>query len=107
MAVLPSNTKYFEEAYNLFQQCSQNEDLKVFDEASSSTSDTVKIAKACSRELEKLLPFVSSRSILPAKRIPSNRCNISVFIQMPHLHQYEQFVFQDEFYIKQHHFQRM
>ncbi|CAF4504848.1 unnamed protein product, partial [Rotaria socialis] len=50
-------------ADNLFQQCSQNEDRhdlanKVFSEASSSTSDTVQITKVCSRELEKLLPFV-------------------------------------------------
>ncbi|CAF4516096.1 unnamed protein product [Rotaria socialis] len=69
MAALSSNTKYYKEAYNLFQQCSQNEDRhdlanKVFDEASSPTSDTVQIAKACSRELEKLLPFVTSPTIL-------------------------------------------
>lgn len=69
MTALSSNTKYYKEAYNLFQQCSQNEDRqdlanKVFDEASSTQSDTIKIAKGCSRELEKLLPFVSSHSIL-------------------------------------------
>ncbi|CAF4504867.1 unnamed protein product [Rotaria socialis] len=57
------------EADNLFQQCSQNEDRhdlanKVFSEASSPTSDTVQITKVCSRELEKLLPFVTSPTIL-------------------------------------------
>ena len=67
MSALSSNTKYYKEAYNLFQQCSKNEDRqdlsnKVFEEISSTTSDTFKIT--CSRELEKLLPYVTSNTIL-------------------------------------------
>jgi hypothetical protein len=69
MSALSSNSKYYKEAYNLFQQCSKTDDRqdlanKVFEEASSTTSDTLKITKACSRELEQLLPYVTSYSIL-------------------------------------------
>lgn len=69
MSALSSNTKYYKEAYNLFQQCSKNEDRqdlanKVFEEVSSSTSDTFKITQSCSRELEQLLPYVTSYDIL-------------------------------------------
>jgi len=69
MSALSSNTKYYKEAYNLFQQCSKNDDRqdlanKVFEEVSSKTSDTFKITKSCSRELEQLLPFVTSYEIL-------------------------------------------
>ena len=68
-SALSSNSKYYKEAYNLFQQCTKNEDRqdlanKIFEEASSTTSDTSKITKACSRELEQLLPYVTSYSIL-------------------------------------------
>jgi hypothetical protein len=69
MSGLSSNTKYYKEAYNLFQQCSKSDDRqdlanKVFEEISSTTSDTFKITKACSRELEQFLPYVTSYSIL-------------------------------------------
>ncbi|CAF3406627.1 unnamed protein product [Rotaria sp. Silwood2] len=69
MSSLSSNTKYYKEAYNLFEQCSSNDDRhdlanKVFEEASSKTTDTIKIIKGCSRELENLLPYVTSYSIL-------------------------------------------
>jgi hypothetical protein len=69
MSALSSNTKYYKEAYNLFEQCSKNEDRqdlsnKVFEEISSTTSDTFKITQSCSRELEKLLPYVTSNTIL-------------------------------------------
>ena len=71
MSALSSNSKYYKETYNLFQQCSKREDRedlanKVFEEASSTTSDTWKISKACSRELEQLLPYVTSHTILSA-----------------------------------------
>jgi hypothetical protein len=69
MSGLSSHSKYYKEAYNLFQQCSKIDDRqdlanKVFEEASSTTSDTLKITKSCSRELEQLLPYVTSYSIL-------------------------------------------
>ncbi|CAF3899685.1 unnamed protein product [Rotaria sordida] len=69
MSALSSNTKYYKEAYNLFQQCSSNNDRhdlanKVFEEITSTTSDTIKITNGCSRELENLLPYVTSYSIL-------------------------------------------
>ena len=69
MSALASSTKYYKEAYQLFQQCSKNadrEDLanKVFEEVSATTSDTLKITKACSRELEQLLPHVTSNVVL-------------------------------------------
>jgi hypothetical protein len=69
MSALSSNTKYYKEAYNLFQQCSKTDDRqdlanKIFEEASSTTSDTFKITKSCSRELEQLLPYVTSYTIL-------------------------------------------
>lgn len=69
MSALSSNTKYYKEAFNLFKQCSKNDDRqdlasKVFEEASASGSDTVQIAKACSRELEQFLPFLNSAEIV-------------------------------------------
>ena len=69
MSALSSNTKYYKETYNLFKQCSKNEDRedlanKIYEEVSSTTSDTVKITKACSRELEQLLPYVTTYSTL-------------------------------------------
>jgi hypothetical protein len=69
MSALSSNTKYYKEAYNLFQQCTKNDDRqdlanKVFEEVSSTTSDTFKITKACSREFEQLLPYVTLTPIL-------------------------------------------
>jgi hypothetical protein len=69
MSALSSNTKYYKEAYNLFQQCSKNDDRqdlsnKIFEEVSSTTSDTFKITRSCSRELEQLLPYVTSYEIL-------------------------------------------
>ncbi|CAF0984174.1 unnamed protein product [Adineta ricciae] len=69
MTALSSNTKYYKEAYSLFQQCTKNEDRqdlanKVLDEASSSGSDTSKITRACSREFEQLMPHVTTPSIL-------------------------------------------
>ncbi|CAF4068626.1 unnamed protein product [Rotaria sp. Silwood2] len=79
MSSLSSNTKYYKEAYNLFEQCSSNDDRhdlanKVFEEASSKTTDTIKIIKGCSRELENLLPYVTSYSILSLffERLTSN-----------------------------------
>ncbi|CAF0903636.1 unnamed protein product [Adineta steineri] len=64
MSALSSNTKYYKEAYTLFQQCTKKDDRqdlanKVFEEASSTTSDTCKIVKSCSREFEQLLPHVT------------------------------------------------
>ena len=69
MAILPANTKYFREAFQLFRQCSKNEDRhdlanKVFEEASASTTNTIKLTKACSRELEQMLPLVTSIEVL-------------------------------------------
>ena len=69
MSALSSNTKYYKEAFNLFKQCSKNDDRqdlanKVFEEAAASTSDTVKIVQACSRELEQFLPFLNSAEII-------------------------------------------
>ena len=66
---LSSNTKYYKETYHLFQQCSKNEDRqdlanKIFEEASSTTTDTLQITKACSREFEQLLPHVTSNQTL-------------------------------------------
>ncbi|CAF3048783.1 unnamed protein product [Rotaria sp. Silwood2] len=79
MSSLSSNTKYYKEAYNLFEQCSSNDDRhdlanKVFEEASSKTTDTIKIIKGCSRELENLLPYVTSYSTLSLffERLTSN-----------------------------------
>ena len=71
MSALSSNSKYYKETYTLFQQCSKREDRedlanKVFEEASSTTSDTWKITKACSREFEQLLPYVTSHDVLSA-----------------------------------------
>lgn len=71
MSALSSNTKYYKEAYNLFKQCSKIDDrqdlaTKVYEEISSPTSDTFKITKSCSRELEQLLPYVTSYNILSA-----------------------------------------
>ena len=64
MSALSSNTKYYKEAYTLFQHCSKTDDRqdlanKVFEEASSTTSDTLKIVKSCSREFEQFLPYVT------------------------------------------------
>ncbi|CAF4830938.1 unnamed protein product [Rotaria sp. Silwood1] len=69
MSALSSNTKYYKESYNLFQQCSSNEDRsnlsnKVFEELLSTTTDTIKIIKTCSRELENFLPYITSYSLL-------------------------------------------
>ncbi|CAF0764209.1 unnamed protein product [Adineta steineri] len=69
MSALSSNTKYYKEAYTLFQQCTKKDDRqdlanKVFEEASSATSDTCKITKSCSREFEQLLPHVTLPTIL-------------------------------------------
>ncbi|CAF0904875.1 unnamed protein product [Adineta steineri] len=69
MSALSSNTKYYKEAYTLFQQCTKKDDRqdlanKVFEEASSITSDTCKITKSCSREFEQLLPHVTLPTIL-------------------------------------------
>ncbi|CAF0820316.1 unnamed protein product [Adineta steineri] len=69
MSALSSNTKYYKEAYTLFQQCTKKDDRqdlanKVFEEASSTTSDTCKITKSCSREFEQLLPHVTLPTIL-------------------------------------------
>ena len=79
MLRLSSNTKYYKEAYNLFRQCSQNHDRqdlanKVFEELISKSSDTSKITGACSHELEQLLPYVTSNSILSSlfNRLTSN-----------------------------------
>lgn len=71
MSALSSNSKYYKETYNLFQQCSKKDDRedlanKIFEEASSTTSDTWKITKACSREFEQLLPYVTSHAVLSA-----------------------------------------
>ncbi|CAF3869190.1 unnamed protein product [Adineta steineri] len=69
MSALSSNTKYYKEAYTLFQQCTKKDDRqdlanKVFEEASSTTSDTCKITKSCSREFEQLLPHVTLPTVL-------------------------------------------
>ncbi|UJR15235.1 hypothetical protein I4U23_002191 [Adineta vaga] len=69
MTALSSNTKYYKETYNLFKQCTKNEDRqdlanKVIEEASSTTTDTSSITRACSREFEQLLPHVTTSSIL-------------------------------------------
>lgn len=71
MAALPANTKYFREAFHLFKQCSKNEDRhdlanKVFEEAASASTNTIKLTKACSRELEQMLPFVTASEVLEA-----------------------------------------